>query len=1023
MYMFQFDQEALRTVRTTNQTTAGESSAAGSTSNGANESPNNYRFKKNVFLKEGGSGVETHDRKGREVGLKSEWVNLDEHIAEQFKTFLSNHIGNLQQLGEDRYRILANPAHLHDRLLFERLVTEKVNPDGTTERAVDKDQIDNQISEFLKTSEGWKVTLQILEEQTALRLFGMGLMAAANPEGHRDFFPSEVTVPLNIDQGSLNRQGRPIVEWFNQHLNGAAGRPGPPQGQVGPLRIWPNGMRRWHMGGILTGISSVGAAMGAVGGFILGGPPGAGVGAAAGGGVDWGAAAVWRGVRNGVMMEVRQTTAALNVIKNDPAEAEYLYKMTGIDVGDFNVVPGVAAVPGGPVGPDTIGLAREFVHLETNKRIDEIRKDASGMIFTRMEFYAKIGVPLEDVDVSPFSRLFNSQTGAIEQTGTRWQDREQEIFNDLGGFRDGAGNGREDPGFDLAVNGDDREGNARRQLQSERLATTEMMQKLIRTETSAASSINNAKTSLAAKRTEMAGATGTVITPEYRNRRTENLIRQRGRIEGFRGSITTERGNFNSYNELLTNLATARSNARNRFGTDNIADLQVLLNPIQEDRDGPIGGPPAAGSYRAAEIGMAAAETADIAAAQVPVRAAASALTPPQQPRNEDLERAAAPIREGYDRLRQSSGLTRRRANLDGRIEPLENAISAIQAAEQALENEPRDLNRQLETVERSFDAVSGWNIPGTADLTQAALATEDVDEIMRRVNATNAAPPPGTRGWPEANNNADANRNRVIEAIIEARARDAMGVVNTTNPDWQGRFGTLSGPPYNYSANQLRYMSQVEIAADIATRTLPGVAANEIDDAKSWSDALLQQRLQVMENLDRNLEGQMGVIDSQTAGANFDQELRMIDTAIELSGQQTQLIGQRGQIIENIATFTDRGAIAGDATYTQSERDAAGLRGYYEFMNFLFDYRERTDRDTYFRRVSQVLTPDRLRDFIVTAIPIVDNMGNTRPTLNTVFQRLAAETTVTNNIDDRDMVNLIFLIERTLREEGLAVE
>lgn len=1011
--MVQFDQEALRAGlsrvqqrRSVQQ--AGNNQHGDQEEQQASES-SRYGFDKNVFRKETGTGVETHPRMGRTEGLKSRRVDLDEHIATQFKTFLSNHLTSLLDLDPE---FLSNPTlgHHHEKLVFDYLTTKKVYPDGRSERFVD----DAAIEKFLNNGEGWKITAQLLEEQTALKLFGLGLFAAANPEGHRSFYPADFSMPLGIDQSKFNKGGRQAVDWLNQYLNGSGGREGPPQGRIGGdnfgVDIWPAWMRRWHSTGFIAGSAGTLAGIG----YAALGPVGATLGA-----IPVAGAVIWHEARNGVMMDVRQTGAGLTMLKNNPAEAAYLKRMTGIDVGDFLVD-----------AAGDIDFARPPEGLETSKPVDQILSDVSGEIITRMEFWTKAGVPLQNIDTSPWSRFINSWTGAREQLGSRQHDEIQDIFNRSGGYQDGAGNqiGTLAPGgYDPENNGIDLEGNITRYLDAGREWTTEAMNKILRREMSEGASIQDAIATMKAKREEMANPDGT-IKDTYRQRRTEDLGRRKTRLEGYRTALTDERTDLNSYNELLTNLENARREARRiSGGADNVAALNAQLAPLENNRNTIF-----PGSVREEENNIETQEAAEITAAEAPIRAAAAAMTPPQAPLREDLVAATAGIREAYERVRTSSGFSRRRDELDTRIKNLTTARNTILAAQEAIEDFDRqgDLRTRLESWERNHGEIRSWSTAANV-LSNPFLAAGDIDAIMARINAARAADP--NVGWVEARNNDPANRTRVIQAVLEARARMAEATDPARTPARRGNFNTITG--WNISRSQLRYLTVAEInnlingefarsgnGWDAAGNTDP-VNIQMVNNAIAESRNRISVAVDAITNQERTINLGIENIDIDIAAQNFGAEVRLLDVGIEISEHQVPLIEKAEEIIgpnrENIARFTDRVAIGADRTYSAAETAVAGPRGYYEFMNFLFNYREKSDRDTYFRRISQVLTPPRLRDFIVDAIP---TLGTRTTQLNTVLQRLQNEATGANpTVNYRDMENLIFYIEETFRLEALA--
>jgi hypothetical protein len=157
--------------------------------------------------------------------------------------------------------------------------------------------------------------------------------------------------------------------------------------------------------------------------------------------------------------------------------------------------------------------------------------------------------------------------------------------------------------------------------------------------------------------------------------------------------------------------------------------------------------------------------------------------------------------------------------------------------------------------------------------------------------------------------------------------------------------------------------------------------------------------------------------------GVNFREDLDRITPIVDMAKRQGDIFRDSPDILREIDRFTDVNPIAPtDQNFTQAERDLGASSGYYEFINLLFNYRQKEytgnmNREAYFRRIQTVLNPDRLAVLLNGSL----NLGIAGPGIpfETVLQEIRRRRTVLRSEDFR----LAFLdVTDNLMAQGLAI-
>lgn len=948
-----------------------------------------HQFRRNIFRNETGTGVNVHKETAKiEPGIKTEFVSMDERITQEYRNFLSNYTQNLIEIVRSgNAAVLRTPEHQKDRRMLELLGKTTSAADFNSITEVDSSKIDK----FLSSPQGWIIATQIMEEQASLELFALGLDSAVLPPGARDDMPETVTVNLGVDEGVLRKGLDKIGDFLRKRVDITGDRPNP----SGALA----GMRRWGAAGWL----SFGTVTGALIGNATGGP----LGGAIGGLSPVATTAFVRALRSGVQLNVRQCADILGAIQARPEEVEYIRHMTQIDIRNF-VINGNNQIERAPLQRGVLDAA-------------EARQEVVRKLYTRMEFYTKIGVPLNKLDAIPEQFLYRfvgrEDDFQPEQTETRWAERAERAFQDLGGVVDNGGNGPGDPGFD--PNNLNYEENYRRYMQSRRDVMTGMITEYIDWERSKSSSLQDAISTIGAKAGER--KTGGKLTKE----RIDAINKEKDNYQKDKTYLDGKKNNFDSYKNIISELDRARELLGNLLGTLAIGgggvfpDAQAAIIALRSLSTTAgvsvvIDGQTLTSIFSRESAARTALETSNSGIAGTPRNVGETDILYTRR-LNVMYDRVKA---EYEAKLKEFQPDIEKINQTIAELQRLQGEIKTKQASMEEASPSIVSVTRDFENIESDFNAL----IAG-AGITEARLRTENIDQLMRRINAR-------ARGlrWPENENGYEEHRQTVLNAMVEARARE----IDALDPAHAGRiadFGALKG--WGLTENQLRTLTVNEIhslinkintadptkgwgAADNA------VNADRITRAAAEAKLRLSSRTQSLDEKSKASEDLRKRSERRASGVEFPQEVNRLETTLDLLRRQPEIFSESGRVEEDIDRFTNVTVVtAAETTYTQAERDAGLATGYYELMNFLFAYQGRADRQEYFRKIQDLLPPQKFAEIMNDTLGILVSPPPVAVDafLTALNAQVAAGVMETMNIRQgfRDVLN-------RLRDEALAI-
>lgn len=888
------------------------------------------------------TGAIVGSRGEKKQGIEGKDVTFSAELTTQYERYLSDHIAKLAKMNGT---VLDNDAHRYELRLVQALTTNNA-PDAT------------KITDFLKTPEGWSMATQVIEDQTVIKLFSLGLHVATQPRGRRVDQLEEDVVRLGLNQGLLSKLVMDKAwPWLDQRINITSGRP-EERGIAGRL----NELRRWQ--------SIVGQAAGSLVGYALtgiytGNEPAAIIAAAAVPGIM----TIRNMFNSGVTMDFRRCAAALQSIQNDPIEMAYLKEM-GIHPDNFVVAGDQITLR------DRHGLPA----MDVNKMKEEIFQG----LYAREQFYTSLGIPYEQLDALPEQHLYQYVRGQAEQTGTYWQKKINDVFQpETTGIRDTAGNSPNNAAFLTGGATLDFEGNLRRFREARRRVLTDMMNDYTLKEvdkTLSTGAVTTITSKIAARRDEQ----GTERTARKKPMEDRKIA-----LNNEKTGLTAEKTILDEHTAAKTALETEQKKFETEFEVAFLAGrnievelarvIDVLTNQanagsIPARRDAIIGAlnPRLIAAYAQADVDL----NAQYGANPVPADVRTNM-------HNEYAQRVKNLYQADLDALREEENeLKTQRTRLKEIRDSVKNAQRTVKEKNDRTVTSAKE---NLITTRADYTAITGWGIGAVS------LQTMSVNEIMGQINAANVVN--GANGWPEAQNNNPANRTRVINAIAEAKA-DYEESFDTQKPVRDIEYTALTG--WGITADQLRTMSRQQLLVLInnanAANVLNGWPAAEnvnpaniirvnsaVEEARNRMilrhNAVLSTRL-------TDIDDQVKTQDKLIADINFDSEIVFLEAVKDLMGRQPKVFEIAYDVAADRARYTDINAVvATDATFTATEKavfdGAVPPVGYWRIMNALFDYQTKTDRNTYAGKILKTLPPKALARRINAALGMAPGNPN----------------------------------------------
>ncbi len=893
------------------------------------------KFRAIDFRDTGGSTGVRMDPRRQEKGrvVETGKVEMSQPLVDQYRKFLGEYVSRLIDARVKHPNILDGERHAHDRDLLTILAPNN---------EVDPGKIDQNIAQFMQRPEGWAIATEVLEQQTTLQLFALGLRAEMSP-AYRDSMLRTLSYRLGIERGILDRLWSSHIAPFLGEIQGTtAGRD-----------IGASGVPRYGVG---IDIAALSASLG-VGGAMVFGLPGAIVGAA----LPPAAAGIIDLFGRGLHVDTRQTVAAFQAISAHPEEREYLWAVAGIDVEDYQIQGGRVEL-------------RQNRTPQTTRPLTEIQAELIGNLCSRFQFLKEIGVPEKTIDFQP-EFFLDPRLDRMEQTGVRYEKILTEKFRALGG-----------------VQANHQRTTIERFMKARRETITELIEDYIKATEVKQDPKATWSTSIAEQITARETDTGRI--------RKEREKAIRSRIEGYEQDRTTlsgEKGTLDTYNQALTELQNARNQLTKELQTriagapnydQAIAALQAVLT--EPNTNITIDNANIASTFQAYN------DLDDWESNKLLQIRAAFPPGPNQDP--DDYNKIITPKDAKVTREKEV-----RKAKIDANVAKINELITRLQSLKETIDTQSKRLRNSEQVVinaskitidlVRDYDHFAAGGNLAAIGITPVDLATQTIDQLLQRINQFNHANP--NVGWKEEDNLLPENRSVVLHAMVDARARNIAGVGNPT-PD----FMAFTGATWQLTENDLLTLTDDQILARLQLRQQqlqqqglvpPALPAqntinNVIKEAKNRFDARFNMYTQTLEQIPKDIEAArkaLTLIDLKS-------EISKYKLAQELLGKWSEMSSRALRIRRDIGRYIDRNQIdPNNPALTAAEKGRYDVNGnllpagapgstlpagYLEITNVLFGYQNEPDaakREEGFKQIVSFLPPEKLAEALRQALGI----------------------------------------------------
>ncbi len=493
------------------------------------ETPPNTEFDRNKFTVENGSQTESRE------------VQFNPELQAQYSTYLHNHLTRLADLynRDPNAALFQAPEFRHQKILLETLAKKNEGNQYEISRA--------DIEAALKEDPDlWITTTQIMEEDMAMTLAGLGLVAEIDPDkiGAKSAF--DVTVDpkriyFDINRGKLNKltKGHPVLASLAVLGAGALSTPQGialmKQAYAGAVTALPH---------IEQFVQKAGAAIQNPALLTSFATQYAGLGLSM--------LAVGLGNRSlfkeGVGIEINRNTELLQRLKSGryPAEVQYLQDVIGLDVHDFDV---------------SLGQTIRNPNNLNSINIQKTEADLVSLMWTRFKFYNEgLGIPPEQINMISENLTFGQTKWNVRGELTVWGEEMQQVRNrKKAEFRDRTGidpNPEEQMMIDIE---------ARREVITRRLE-----KKLLKQEASQATitMLDDQEKALTSGENR-----GRIIETKLKGFNESKTV-----INGSNTEIEQIKEDIDAYQEKLNAYKTAIGEAQDSFGATTVQELNEILH-------------------------------------------------------------------------------------------------------------------------------------------------------------------------------------------------------------------------------------------------------------------------------------------------------------------------------------------------------------------------------------------------------------------------------------------------------------
>ncbi len=479
--------------------------------------------------------------------MNHEKVQFNPELQAQYSTYLHNHLTRLADLynRDPNAALFQAPEFRHQKMLLETLA--KKNEGNQYE--ISKADIETALKD---DPDLWITTTQIMEEDMAMTLAGLGLVAEVDPDKYGAKSAFDVTVDpqriyFDINRGKLNKltNNHPVLASLAVLGVGALTTP---QGIALLQQGYSAAVSRLPQIGQL--VQKAGAAIQNPALLAPFATQYAGLGISA--------LALAIGHRSlfkeGVGIDIKRNADLLKRLKSGsyPAEVQYLQDIIGLNISDLKVTrlgmpPGIRTVQHGNKNPNSIAM-------------EQIQASLVSQMWTRFKFYNEgLGIPPEKINMISENLTFGQTRNNVRGELTVWGEEMQQVRSrKIAEFINRTAHDP-NPEEQMMIDIDARREIITRRLEK-RLLKQEASQKTVSMLTTQAEAVKTGESK------------GRII-----QKQTEDLTTADSMITDANTTLSSERDQSGLYITALENLDKTRERVRNEYGVTTVAELQNLV--------------------------------------------------------------------------------------------------------------------------------------------------------------------------------------------------------------------------------------------------------------------------------------------------------------------------------------------------------------------------------------------------------------------------------------------------------------
>lgn len=908
--------------------------------------PGDKSFDRSEFTPDADTGIDVRGRRRsrRFEQTSSRDIVISAEVIKQHGTFLYRHLRNLNSALATNKNLLNGNSHRYERELLKFLKDEK----GEISQA--------KVDKFVETSQGLIIAEMVNDLRTEFDSFAFGLDITVAWGNRMQALPDRDARIINV--GDIRREYWGLRAWFREnggrYPDRRAALAGAIEGGVigaGASALITSLIQNYGEGfldalGHLTEVQVAGL-VGGAGGAILGGVLGR------------------RFLTNNGDLDFVACAQNLKAIKSLPDnEKAYIRSVTGVDFDDYNVTDGHVT----------------FARAPSERRVKDIftiKDDIRSRLQTRQDFYKAIGLVRPDTRAVPFNPI-RPNYEYFPQTDTLWKRRTNELY------REGLASAGISPVDALGVR--TAEG-----LRIHMEAQQKVLDELLDTYVYSHGMEKNRKTGEILSQVDFTTNLDSTISrietnEEAQKKKLESRISSLGDIKAEGDNVVFD-GQSGRLDDISRSFSSVISKQREliKFELDVIAEHSDVVDP--------------SGIFNIEEL-------------QVKLGAALSNMEGERQRIIDDAEtkyNAINPDDRSPDKSMQVIFEAR-----DRQITALEDKIQKIRDAQKAatIKITERDkIKQEISDIESKIIKTQVYTLREDYDnflilgITREQLANSSVGELQNLIRV------------PDGERIQKSHLDKLLNAMVEARARIIMENIRYSSSEIIDSLG-ISAPSMEEQLKKFRSMSVDEInrSMNILYTTSSG--------AEGWSNLENENRTPMIERAQ-----QIGISENTAREEALRLTIEKIQREVQ-SLKDTQenissgVLKKQGQLVKNASSvdnvypkvisvfrdadqrqrFFDVSAVPGDSMDypTEEERKLVSggtvqkPRAYFEFLDLIFEYKNKEERGAQFKAASGLVKPIELagilneslglgivrvvkdRNFFVNVINEIQNRFNT---------------------------------------------